>query len=159
MAKQATKAAPKAKAAKPAAKSLDEIVGADETPARTARATSKAKAAKSNDDELAQLQDDLDNAPETEDFAEAWRFEEPGDQFVGRVVSVSSNTNEYGEYPILTCVDNDGDLHAIHGLGTILKRELAKAVEGSLVAVRYQGEKQGQGGRSYKDYKVIVRKG
>lgn len=127
---------------KTAGKSLDEIVN------------SRA------DDELAQLEEDLANAPETEDFADAFRFEEPGDQVVGRVVGVSSNTNQYGEYPILTVQVKGGDLVAVHGLGTILKRELLKASEGSLVAVRYQGEKRSdKSGSTYKDYKVIVRKG
>lgn len=115
------------------------------------------------------LVDDLDQA---EDFAPGWK-PEAGDLLVGVVEHLSTRETDFGSYPIVTLVTDAavastqggenlpaGERIAFHGTGTATKDRLEKAAPqpGDMIAVRYDGKKASQNGRSYHSYAIRVKR-
>jgi hypothetical protein len=65
------------------------------------------------------LSERLDN------FAQAWK-PEVGDKLIGEITDLDERENEYGVYPIVTIVTDEGEELAVHGFHTVLRNELAK---------------------------------
>lgn len=110
--------------------------------------------------------------------AESW-IPEPGDVLVLRVDAISYHDGGYGEYPVLSGAVQEGSTlegkalelpqaRALHCLGRVMQGEIGwdsdsnrwgedrKVRNGSLVAVKFVGEKTSTAGNVYKHYKVIV---
>jgi len=114
------------------------------------------------------LLDDLRNASsETTDpnieFAQAWRWENPGDGVEGTVVSVSSRVhdNHPEGYPIVVLRLADGSDAAVHGMTTVLKNEINERNlrAGDMFAAIYDGKKSSGAGRSYHAFRVASKPG
>jgi hypothetical protein len=89
--------------------------------------------------------------------AEAWR-PAPGDQVIGRVVSIDERTGDYEPYPCITIHTSDDTLVAVHGFHTVLKNELSKFApqEGDEIGISYRGLKKSGAGREFENYRVVV---
>lgn len=55
--------------------------------------------------------------------AVAWKAED-GDEIQGVVLGVKRGTSDYGVYPIVFVLTNDGECRAIHGFHSVLDNEL-----------------------------------
>lgn len=84
--------------------------------------------------------------------AEAWK-PGPGDKLTGVIVDVDSRTTEFGTYPILTVVADDGREVAVHAFHTVLKNELAKRAPriGERIGLKYLGKSE----KGYEAYRVV----
>jgi hypothetical protein len=89
------------------------------------------------------------------EYAPAWR-PEPGDKLVGVVVEVGENDAGWGDYPVVTVMDDDGNEAAVHAFHTVLRNELTAAVVGDRVGIIYKGKVTGNNGTEYESYRVIV---
>lgn len=90
---------------------------------------------------------------------EAWRPDkEDPDTLIGEVVAIEVGQSEYGKYPIIVLRGQSGKEKAIHGFHSVLQNELLKKRPqiGERVGFKFLGEIAGQGGRSYKGYRVEV---
>lgn len=99
-------------------------------------------------DPMSTLEDRLDRN------SEGWR-PKPGDQIVGRIVSLSMYTGgDYGDYPLLEVEADDGRLVAVHAFHTVLRRELGrqKPAVGERIGIRYLGRHD----RGYEHYRVVM---
>jgi hypothetical protein len=75
------------------------------------------------------------------DFAEGWQ-PEPGSTVIGKVDTLDVGENQYGRYPIVTIVQDNGERLAIHAFHTVLRNAFKKTrpIPGVKIAVRYVGE-------------------
>jgi hypothetical protein len=92
-------------------------------------------------------------------FPEAW-MPEPEDLLIGNVTDVDDREGDYGVYPIVCVLPDNGDAErAVHGFHTVLKREFAKQkpAVGNHIGIKYHGKVEGRNG-FYESYRVIVEK-
>lgn len=98
--------------------------------------------------------------------AEGWR-PDPGDKIQGVIIGIDVRDSEYQDdtYPVLEIEDeNTGDLIAVHGFHSVLKREIAqqKPEVGDRIGIKYFGKVQGKRTDSkgrpveFEKYKVVV---
>jgi hypothetical protein len=87
---------------------------------------------------------------------EPWK-PEPGDALIGEVLDLEQRTSDFGDYPAITVLDDDGVEWTFHGYHTIAKNELAKQrpVPGDRIGIKYHGKKQGAK-NTYESYRVLV---
>lgn len=97
------------------------------------------------------------------DYAEAFRFENPGDMLVGKVVGFSKGFSEYGPHPVVTIKsEDDGEQYSVHCMQTVLRNQMSEAdpKPGDRIAVKYLGDSEAKSGKragkAYKDFKVRV---
>lgn len=97
---------------------------------------------------MASLQDRLDRT------TVAWKPEE-GDSLTGRVIDIEQVENEYGVYPALTVLTDDGQEKTWHAFTTVARSEVAKRRPkvGDSIGVKYLGQPTG---KSYKLWRVVV---
>src|SRR5215207_7993353 len=78
-------------------------------------------------------------------FPEAWQ-PKPGDQLIGGVTDVDERDGEYGLYPIVCVLTDDGDEFAVHGFHTVLRNEFAKQRPevGDRIGIAYHGKITGK---------------
>lgn len=89
----------------------------------------------------------------------AWRPDQDDpDTLIGQVVAIEVGQSDYGKYPIIVLRGDSGREKAIHGFHSVLQNELMKKRPqiGERVGIKFLGEIAGQGGRSYKGYRVEV---
>jgi hypothetical protein len=93
------------------------------------------------------------------DFPESWR-PQPGDVLVGEYVRRDTGTSSYdgSTVPILVLRDEAGKEWGAWVFHTVLRQQLAakRPRVGELVAIRYEGKRQGAGGSTYHCYRVAV---
>lgn len=84
---------------------------------------------------------------------EPWK-PEPGDTLVGTVIEVTTRESEFGVYPLIGVMTEDGGEYYLHCFHTVLTREIARRRPkiGDTIAVRFRGDHE----RGYKDYRVLV---
>src|SRR5436305_3395773 len=87
-------------------------------------------------------------------FPEAWK-PKAGDKLVGQVVGLDTRETEYGEYPIVTILTEDGRELAFHAYHTVARNELAKLQPGvrETLGVKHFGKAESG---SYERYRVLV---
>ena len=92
------------------------------------------------------LQDRLDSS------AEAWK-PNVDDSVIGTVLAVDERTTEFGTYPIVTLMTDDGDEVAVHAFHTVLKSEFARRppVDGERLGIKYLGKSP----KGYEAYRVV----
>lgn len=97
-------------------------------------------------------------APDTWDFAEAWR-PEVGDVVEGKISSLSVGHSDYGQHPIIELTKEDGTRVAIHAFHTTLRNKLAevKPKVGNTLAVKYFGEVEPKSGKGPSYHKYLVK--
>lgn len=92
--------------------------------------------------------------------AEGWKPEE-GDTIVGHIQNITASMpGQYGIYPIVTLVTEEGELVNVHAFHTTLRNRLLekRPKVGEKVAIRYNGRVQSKDrNRSpYYNYSVVV---
>jgi hypothetical protein len=90
-------------------------------------------------------------------YAPAWK-PAVGESLIGEVAALSRRTGDYGDYPIVTVRQDDGAelaWHAYHHVGRTQLGEQRPKV-GERIGVKYCGQREGAGGTSYHDYKLII---
>jgi hypothetical protein len=100
---------------------------------------------------MASLEDRLEHD------VEGWRPEE-GESLTGKVVSVDTRPSDYGDdYPLVEVERENGEVVAVHGFHSVLKRELARLrpAPGDTIGIKYFGKAQGRN-QTYEKYRVIV---
>src|SRR5206468_3062798 len=87
-------------------------------------------------------------------FAEPWK-PEPGDKLIGEVADLDERESEYGSYPIVTVLTDEGEELAFHAFRTVAKNELAKVRPqiGDRIGIAYHGKPDG---KDYELYRIIV---
>lgn len=81
------------------------------------------------------------------DFAPAWRPDQDDAPVLeGEFTEIGEGFSEYGSYPIITIVDDNGESHAWHALTKIAQPQFAKALPklGDRLKILYGGKKQGK---------------
>jgi hypothetical protein len=98
-----------------------------------------------------------DISERVESFPEPWK-PEVGDKLVGEVIGVEQRNGEYGSYPIVVVMTEDGSEFAFHGFHTVAKNELAKQRPevGDKIAIKYFGRTEDD--RGYERYRILVDK-
>lgn len=96
------------------------------------------------------------------DYAPAWRPEDDGASILGVISAISMGHSEYGTYPIVTILTNDGEMLAVHGFHGVLKErliELRPKVD-EVIGIKYLGhvlpDDGEKGVNDYYAYKVII---
>lgn len=86
--------------------------------------------------------------------AEPWK-PSPGDKLTGTVASVEIFTGQYGDYPLLLVVGDDGTENAVHAFHTVLRSELARKQPkpGDRIGIKYVGKDTEKG---YERYRVVL---
>lgn len=90
---------------------------------------------------------------------EPWIPEEAGDHIFGEVEAVVTRDGDYGEFPVITLLDADGNVWNVAGFGTVLQNKIAELGphEGDQIGFKFLGEKTSKNGKStYKDWKVVL---
>ncbi len=84
--------------------------------------------------------------------AEAWR-PKPGERVIGTVVDVDARTTEFGTYPIVVLLTDNGDEVAVHGFHSVVKNELAKRPPqlGERLGIKYLGKSP----KGYENYPLV----
>lgn len=97
--------------------------------------------------------------------SEAWRPDDPKKEhpnpLYGKVVEVTTGTGDYGEYPLLFCLDENGDEWRVHCFNSVLKSRIAelRPEVGDEIGLKYLGtEKSKAYDTPYKNYKVVLEK-
>lgn len=82
------------------------------------------------------------------EFAPAWRPDQEEDSPVleGIFETIDEGYSEYGSYPIVTIVDDNGELRAWHAMTSLAKEQLVRATPklGERLRISYGGKKQGK---------------
>lgn len=89
----------------------------------------------------------------------AWRPDQDDpDLLIGEIIAIEIGSSDYGKYPILVLRGDSGREKAIHGFHSVLQNELLKKRPqiGERIGVKFLGEVAGQGGRTYKGYRVEI---
>ncbi len=99
--------------------------------------------------------DDLESRLDR-DEAPIWH-PQPGEKLIGRVVELEWKTGDYEPHPLVTLVDDDGNEMAVRASATVLRNALERlrVQIGDKIAIRYNGERKSQAGRSYRDFRVV----
>lgn len=90
---------------------------------------------------------------------EPWIAEEEGDSIFGEIEEVGTRDGDYGEYPVVTVLTENGEVFTIAGFGTVLKGKLEGLTDddiGRKIGVKLVGEKQSKAGKDYKDWRVVL---
>lgn len=105
-------------------------------------------------------------ADRLEGNSEAWRPDDDKlkhpNPLVGKVMEVTTGTGDFGDYPLLFVLDENGDEWRVHGFGTVLKSRIAelKPEPGDEIGLKYLGTQKAKGfDTPYKNYKVVLEKG
>lgn len=87
-------------------------------------------------------------------FAEPW-MPGLGAKLIGEVVDLDERENEYGSYPIVTVLTDEGAELAFHAFRTVAKNELAKQRPqvGDRIGIVYLGKPEG---KDYELYRIKV---
>ena len=90
------------------------------------------------------------------DYPESVILGDDNPSIIGRFVRVDSGPSDYGPVPIFVIEGKDGKEYGLWGFHAVLRSQFAtkKPKPGELVGIRYLGEKMGQRGTSYKNYRV-----
>jgi hypothetical protein len=93
-------------------------------------------------------------AERLDSFAEPWK-PEPGEKLIGEVVDLDERENEYGSYPVVTVMTDEGEELAFHAFRTVPKNELAKQRPqvGDRIGIKYFGKPEG---KDYELYRIKV---
>ncbi len=96
---------------------------------------------------MTSIEDRLNRIPEP------WK-PNPGDHLIGTVVTVTTRTNDYGEYPVIT-IEANGNEWDFHGYHTVARRELEQQnpQPGDQIGIRYLGKPDD---KPYEQYRIIV---
>jgi hypothetical protein len=88
---------------------------------------------------------------------EPWK-PEVGANLVGEVIGVEQRDGEFGSYPIVIVITEDGSEFAFHGFHTVAKNELAKQrpAVGDKIAIKSFGRTEDD--RGYERYRILVDK-
>lgn len=89
---------------------------------------------------------------------EAWIPEE-GDSIFGEIEAVVTRDGDYGEFPVITILDNDENVWNVAGFGTVLQNKIAELEPqvGDSIGFKFLGEKSSKNGKStYKDWRVVL---
>jgi hypothetical protein len=96
--------------------------------------------------------------------APGWK-PEPDEKLIGTVVYTSTTSGshpEYGDYPIVMLITDDGELRTLHAFHSVLRNAVERQAPaaGDRIGIKYKGRKTegGQMGTGYEDYNVIVTK-
>lgn len=97
----------------------------------------------------------FDDEEEAKEYAPAWK-PEPGDELAGKVIAVDRRNGNYGEYPIITLEQDNGERLAFHGYHSVAKRELEDLDPraGDYMAIKYVGKGQTKSGAPFHNYKL-----
>lgn len=94
------------------------------------------------------------------EYAPAWKPEKAGDTLHGFVTDLGFIDSEYGEYPVITIQNKDGEEFAVHAFHSTVKNAFltARPTIGEEIAVRYLGKvtKPKGGGKAYENYRVVT---
>jgi hypothetical protein len=84
------------------------------------------------------------------EFPEAWR-PKAGEYLIGTVTSLDERDGEYGSYPIVTVVTDDGKRLAFHAFHTVARGELARLRPkvGDEIGIKYHGRDAERGYERY----------
>lgn len=85
-----------------------------------------------------------------------WR-PNPGDSITGEVVDVQVGGGEFGDYPIVAVVTEDGEKVLIHAFHSVLKNQLRKVkpMPGDTLTVTFIGKEPTKDGeREFHNYSV-----
>jgi hypothetical protein len=87
-------------------------------------------------------------------FPEPWK-PSAGDKLAGEIISIDVRETEYGEYPIVTVLTNDGRELSFHAFHTVARNEIAKLEPevGERIGIAYHGKSAD--GR-YERYRVLM---
>lgn len=92
--------------------------------------------------------------------AEAWKPESAGEELLGKIVELSSNTTSYGTYPIVVIQPESGEPKAFHAFHTVARDQLEKGYPsiGDEIGVRYLGKVATPDGdyEGYQNYRVVI---
>jgi hypothetical protein len=93
-------------------------------------------------------------ADRLDSFAEPW-MPDAGEKLIGEVVDLDERENEYGSYPVVTVLTDEGDELAFHAFRTVAKNELAKQRPqvGDRIGIKYVGKPEG---KDYELYRIKV---
>jgi hypothetical protein len=91
-------------------------------------------------------------------FPEAWQ-PKPEDKLIGTVTDTDDRDGEYGLYPIVCVLTDDGDEFAVHAFHAVLKTEFAKQQPevGDRIGIAYHGKVKGKNSE-YESNRVIIEK-
>lgn len=94
------------------------------------------------------IEDRLDTIPE------AWK-PKAGDKLIGVIVELEERTSEYGSYPSVTVMSDDGRERVFHAFHTVAKEELGrrKPKLGDRIGIAYFGIDEVKG---YERYRIVV---
>lgn len=90
---------------------------------------------------------------------EPWIPEEDGESIFGELEAISTREGDYGEYTVVTILTEAGEVWNVAGFGTVLAGKfegLTEADLGRKIGVKFVGEKESKGGKSYKDWRVVL---
>lgn len=90
---------------------------------------------------------------------EPWIAEEEGESIFGEIEEVGVRDGDYGEYPVVTVLTEAGEVFTVAGFGTVLNGKLEGLTDadiGRKIGVKFIGEKDSKGGKSYKDWRVVL---
>jgi hypothetical protein len=94
----------------------------------------------------------LDIDPET------WNPQEDGTapKLVGTVVSLTTGSGDYGEYPVVT-VSNDQGIHRFYAFHGVAKSQLEQsgAQPGDKIGIAYKGKRVSGAGNEYHNYVIV----
>lgn len=87
-------------------------------------------------------------------FAQPWR-PEVGDKLIGEITDLDERENQYGTYPVVTVLTDEGEELAFHAFHTVARNELAKRRPqvGDRIGIAYHGKPEG---KEYELYRVVV---
>jgi len=89
------------------------------------------------------------------DYAPGWK-PEPGDTVMGTVKALDNGYSQWGEYKIVTLIQENGEEVAVHAFHTVLENALKRIrpVPGDKIAIRYVGEQTPKGDPNGKPFHV-----
>lgn len=101
--------------------------------------------------------------------AQSWRpidsteYPDHPNPLVGEVVETETGDGDYGEYPILTLLDDDGNEWRWSVFGGVAQGRIAKLNPqvGDTLGVKYLGEKPAKNfpNRTYHDWRIVIERG
>jgi hypothetical protein len=86
---------------------------------------------------------------------EIFRFEEAGDKIVGELVEKEENVGENNSM-LYHIMNGDGNIESIWG-STVIDSRFKKIEPHTMVKIVFNGWKQGESGRKYKDFTVYTK--
>jgi hypothetical protein len=100
--------------------------------------------------------------------SEAWRPADTKDYpdhpatLVGRIVEIEDLEGDYGAYPLIHVIDDDGNEWRWSVFGSVAQKRVAalKPAVGDRIGVKYLGEEPSKNypGKSYRNWKIVVEK-